>query len=67
MAPNVQAIKQWIKNNRPDVPSYQVDAIMENQGIFAMMAMAFEAGRDFQNNNPKAGRILDPFTQYVIK
>lgn len=65
MAPNEAAIRHWIKGNRPDLELHVVDGIMANQGVFAMMAMAFEAGRTFQMKNPTADRILNPFTNYV--
>jgi hypothetical protein len=54
MAPNEAAIRKWIKDNRPDLPQHQIDGIMDNPGVFGMMSMAFEAGREFQIRNPEA-------------
>jgi hypothetical protein len=53
MAPNEKAIRKWIQDNRPDLNN-QIDGIMENQGLFFIASMAFEAGRDFQRANPAA-------------
>lgn len=65
MAPNEAAIRKWIKEQRPDLPQHQIDGIMANEGIFAMMAMSFEAGRVFQVKNPEVDLgPLDPFETY---
>lgn len=59
-AKNVKAIREWIAKHRPDVTP-MFDRIMrgESEGndqmraIFALMAMAFSAGREYQRDNPK--------------
>ena len=63
-APNFTAIKRWFKENRPDVPEYQLDGFIDNQAVAMLMAASFEAGREFQGRNPEAGKFLDPFQVY---
>ncbi len=53
MAPNEKAIRKWITDNRPDL-SWQWDELMKSDAGFGIMAMGFEAGRDFQRANPTA-------------
>ena len=50
-----QYIKDWVKKNRPDL-SFEVhlEPALENQAIGSLIAIAFEAGREFQKDNPKA-------------
>jgi len=65
MAPNEKAIRKWIEKNRPDL-SPQLDSLMKSDAGFAMMAMGFEAGRDFQRANPAAGpfALTEPIESY---
>ena len=67
MAINEQAIRTWIATNRPDLKAYMIDSIMENEGVFGMMAMAFEAGRTFQKLNPEADEFPEPDGNYRFK
>ena len=51
-----QAILKWLREKRPDlVPVFErlLDTGVEhNVGLYAMLAIAFEAGRQFQHENP---------------
>ncbi len=59
-AKNVKAIREWLAEHRPDV-SPMFERIMKGEAegndqmraIFAFMAMAFAAGREYQRANPK--------------
>lgn len=53
------AIRDWTRVNRPDV-TRNVEALLispetnkHTEAAYALMAMAFEAGRKFQTENPK--------------
>ena len=48
---NAQAIKNWIEKNRPDM-AHQIDALMENDAMILLLTIGFEAGRNFQFENP---------------
>ena len=55
MAKNVEAVKSWLREHRPDnLASFIALTESDNQvsiSIFAAMMMAFEAGRQFQADN----------------
>lgn len=63
-APNFTAIKRWFEENRPDVPQYQLDRIMQEDAYALLMAGAFEAGREFQGRNPDCGKFYEPGEVY---
>ncbi len=65
MAPNEKAIRKWVADHRPDLQS-QIDSLVESQAAFAIMSMAFEAGRDFQRANPEKclGYLTEPTESY---
>ncbi len=65
VVPNVQAILKWTHEHRPDIMP-QIEKAIQNETMMALLAIGFEAGRVFQNNNPKAevDRPLDPFVTY---
>ena len=63
-APNVLAILKWAEINRPDIPQYQLEELMQQDAHILLMSMSFEAGRAFQTINPEAGKFLDPFKEY---
>lgn len=48
---NAQAIKDWIIKNRPDIAP-MVDTYMSQDAFILLLTIGFEAGREFQNNNP---------------
>lgn len=51
---NIAAILEWFAKRRPDVPQYRVKALLEQHPAIGMMATAsFEAGREWQQANPK--------------
>ena len=64
MAPNFKAILNWFQDNRPDIPKDQIESMMSHAVCVLLMAGAFEAGREFQNKNPQAGKFLDPLGEY---
>ena len=57
-AKNVKAMREWIQQNRPDVMGTfesiagSADSRSTGQAIFALMCMAFEAGRQHQKHTP---------------
>jgi hypothetical protein len=63
-AANFTAIKRWFKENREDIPEYQLDRLMQEPAYMLLMAGAFEAGREFQQRNPEAGKFLEFGVQY---
>ena len=50
-AENVRSIIEWCKVCRPDL-SPQIKQIIQNDALFLLMAIGFEAGRTFQKANP---------------
>lgn len=48
---NAQAIKDWVEKNRPDM-AHQIDAIIEDNNAVLLLTIGFEAGREFQAENP---------------
>lgn len=58
-AKNVTAMRKWIRAHRPDVLS-TFESIMEGEAVgndrmralFGLMAMAFAAGREYQQEHP---------------
>lgn len=52
------AIMRWVQTHRPDLTE-QIQQVLlagtdgPSQGIYALMAIAFEAGRGFQADNRK--------------
>ena len=58
-AKNVAAMRKWIRTHRPDMLG-TFESIMEGEAvgndrmraIFGLMAMAFEAGREYQQEHP---------------
>ncbi len=59
MAKNIQAILDWVRENRPDVTT-QVEAFVAAEARGAetgrtalfLLTIGFEAGRKFQRENP---------------
>ena len=50
-----QYIKNWIEKNRPDLSfESHIEPALDNQAISCLIAISFEAGREFQKDNPKA-------------
>lgn len=54
-----RAIITWVQRNRPDIESHITHCLTAPsgsplEGVQLCMALAFEAGRLFQFNNPKA-------------
>lgn len=55
---NVKAMREWIQQNRPDVAGSFGEIVSQQrfggpeQAIFALMCMAFEAGRQHQKYTP---------------
>lgn len=43
MARNLEAIKRWVKTNRPDCVAH-IDKLAEQEAFILIMAMAFNAG-----------------------
>jgi hypothetical protein len=50
---NVQAVLDWVGTNRPDC-LVSVKKMVDNDGFWLLMAFGFEAGREFQKENPEA-------------
>lgn len=48
-----QAIMNWVRIHRPDIER-QVEPFLDNEAIYTLMSIAFEAGREFQKANPNA-------------
>jgi hypothetical protein len=48
---NVQAIRKWVKANRPDLQP-QLDALVRTDAAILLMSIGFESGRQFQSENP---------------
>lgn len=48
---NLQAILDWCQKNRPDLHAV-VEAEKNNDGFILLMTVGFEAGRQFQIDNP---------------
>jgi hypothetical protein len=49
------AIVNWVKQNRPDLNMPMFNTILnDDEHINFLMAIAFEAGRVFQKDNPNA-------------
>ena len=53
MPRNLQAILDWVEKNRPDCLA-QVTGLIDQDAAILLMTMAFEAGREFQRENPTA-------------
>jgi hypothetical protein len=51
LAPNVEAILNWVDTNRPDC-SEMVRQLIRQDAIILLMAIAFSAGRTYQNEHP---------------
>jgi hypothetical protein len=51
MPKNFEAIKAWVKKNRPDLELY-MEPLMKQDAVILLMTTAFEAGRQFQSDNP---------------
>jgi len=49
---NLQAIIDWVNEHRPDLASY-IPAIQNNNVALLLLTTGFEAGRQFQKNNPE--------------
>jgi hypothetical protein len=50
-----KAIAQWFAKNRPDIPKVLVDKVLNEssgQVLYSLSAAMFEAGRQFQSENP---------------
>jgi len=63
-APNFVAIKRWFKENRSDIPQHQIDRFIDEPAYALLMSASFEAGREFQQRNPEAGKFLDFGVEY---
>lgn len=63
-APNYTAIKRWFKENRPDIPAYQLERLMDEPAYALLMTASFEAGREFQQRNPEAPKFLEFGVEY---
>ncbi len=51
MPKNFQAIVDWVKEHRPDLLTF-VPQIQNNNVAILMLTVGFEAGRQFQDENP---------------
>lgn len=49
---NLEAIRKWVNTNRPDITS-QFNVLAQNDAAILLMTIGFEAGRQFQVDNPK--------------
>lgn len=49
---NLAAVRKWFKENKPDVSDELFEALVANHGLWGLILMGFEAGREFQKENP---------------
>jgi hypothetical protein len=49
---NLQAVEDWVRKHRPDLIGH-MPMLQENQGVWLLVSIGFEAGRQFQNDNPR--------------
>jgi hypothetical protein len=67
VVPSVESVRNWTQKHRPDLISH-IEQAIDNQALWALMSIGFEAGRVFQSNNPQAE--LDfppsPFDNYKL-
>lgn len=52
MPKNFEAIVEWVKTHRPDLVQF-VPQIQNNNIAILMLTTGFEAGRQFQHDNPE--------------
>lgn len=48
---NLEAIRKWTKENRPDIYPH-FDTYITQNAFILLLSIGFEAGRQFQNENP---------------
>lgn len=49
---NLVAIRTWVEKNRPDLILH-LEGVIQSDACILLMTMGFEAGRQFQSDNPK--------------
>jgi hypothetical protein len=59
---NIQAIIDWVTEHRPDLVNY-FPLVQSNDAMILLLSVGFEAGRQFQKNNPEFP--LDQPTLYL--
>jgi|WetSurMetagenome_2_1015567.scaffolds.fasta_scaffold1394692_1 hypothetical protein len=58
-APNVEAILDWCRKNRPDILTYVVRIVRESswsslqEGMLFLLTIGFAAGRLYQSEHPE--------------
>lgn len=62
MAPNIAAILEWVRANRPDTLESIESIVRQSQegsrhadGLLLLLVMGLQAGRQYQINHPELG------------